>query len=115
VRHVVWVLRAEGVAVLAILGSLVAQLRRLFSGDSRGMPPQRERAMRAAKERLRANDIEALLEQAARVDQQVKGAADGDAWRSLEAIALRVAGVTDLKWIASADQRAAKRAWSGSK
>jgi DNA polymerase-3 subunit delta len=115
VRHVVWVLRAEGVAVLAVLGSLVAQLRRLFSGDSRGMPPQRERAMRAAKERLRASDVEALLELAARVDQQVKGAADGDAWQTLESIALRVAGATDLSWIANADQRAAKRAWSGSK
>lgn len=115
VRHVVWVLRAEGVAALMVLGSLVSQLRRLFSGDGRGLPPQRERAMRAAKERLRAADIEALLAQAARVDQQVKGAADGDAWQTLETIALRVAGVTDLDWIAADDQRAAKRAWSGAK
>jgi DNA polymerase-3 subunit delta len=115
VRHVVWVLRAEGVAALAVLGALVSQLRRLFSGDSRGMPPQRERAMRAAKERLRASDVEALLELAARVDQQVKGAADGDPWQTLETIALRIAGIDDLGWIASADQRAAKRAWSGSK
>jgi len=115
VRHVVWVLRAEGVAALAVLGSLVSQLRRMCSGDSRGMPPQRERAMRAAKERLRARDVEALLAQAAQVDQRVKGASDGDAWQALESIALRVAGVTDLDWIANADQDAAKRAWSGSK
>jgi len=115
VRHVVWVLRAEGVAALAVLGSLVVQLRRMISGDSRGMPPQRERAMREAKERLRASDVEALLVQAAQVDQRVKGAADGDAWHALESIALRLAGVTDVDWIASADQRAAKRAWSGSK
>jgi DNA polymerase-3 subunit delta len=115
VRHVVWVLRAEGVAALAVLGSLVSQLRRLFSGDSRGLPPQRERAMRAAKTRLRASDVEALLAQAAHVDQRVKGAADGDAWAALESIALRIAGVTALDWIAAADQRAARRAWSGSK
>ena len=30
VRHIVWVLRAEGVAVLAVLGSLTVQLRRFL-------------------------------------------------------------------------------------
>ena len=101
VRHIVWVLRAEGVAVLAVLGSLTVQLRRLLNDDVRGLPQSKERAMRAASKRLRKRDIEELLAQSARVDQQVKGAAPGDPWQTLEDVALRLAGA-DLGWLATA-------------
>lgn len=111
VRHIIWVLRAEGVAPLNVLGALTSQLRRLMSGDSGGMPPQRERAMRAARSRLQQHDLEALLAQAAWVDQQVKGAAAGDPWQSLERMALRIAGVRDLAWL----QPDTKRASSGAR
>ena len=84
VRHIVWVLRAEGVAVLAVLGSLTVQLRRFLNDDVRGMPQAKERAMRSAAKRLRKRDIEDLIAQAARIDQQVKGAAAGDPWQTLE-------------------------------
>ena len=57
--------------------------------------------MRAASKRLRKRDIEELLAQSARVDQQVKGAAPGDPWQTLEDIALRLAGA-DLGWLATA-------------
>ncbi len=100
VRHIVWVLRAEGVAVLAVLGSLTVQLRRFLNDDIRGLPQAKERAMRAASKRLRKRDIEDLLAQSARVDQQVKGAAPGDPWQTLEDIALRLAGA-DLGWLAT--------------
>ena len=102
VRHIVWVLRAEGVPPLAVLGSLASQLRRLLNDDVRGLPQQKERAQRAASKRLKTRDLEELLSLAARVDQQVKGAATGDPWLTLECVALRVAGVADLAWLATA-------------
>lgn len=103
VRHIVWVLRAEGVQVLAILGSLTSQLRRLLNDDIRGLPPQKERAMRSAGKRLKTADIEAMLALAARVDQQVKGVAIGDPWLTLECIALRIAGVANLEWLVAGE------------
>jgi DNA polymerase-3 subunit delta len=111
VRHIVWVLAAEGTAPLMVLGALTTQLRRLLLGDTRGMPPQRERAMRAARARLPLRDIEMLLQQSAFVDQQVKGA-PGDPWQTLERIALRLAGVSGAAWL---DQRPIKRASSGAR
>jgi hypothetical protein len=51
---------------------------------------------------LKTRDLEELLSLAARVDQQVKGAATGDPWLTLECVALRVAGVADLAWLATA-------------
>lgn len=99
VRHIVWVLRAEGVQVLAVLGSLTSQLRRLLNDDTRGLPQQKERAMRSAQKRLKTRDIEEMLALAARVDQQVKGVAIGDPWLTLECIALLMAGVADLEWL----------------
>ncbi len=110
VRHIVWVLRAEGIAPLVILGAFVSQLRRLISGDTRGLPQQRERTMRAARERLQLTDVEALLSRCAWIDQQVKGAADGDPWQSLERMALYIAGVADVGWL---DQRIANFDSSG--
>ena len=95
VRHIVWVLRAEGVAPLTILGAFTWRLRQLMTGDSGGM---------------RRRDLEALLVRCALIDQQVKGAADGDPWQSLERLALRIAGAADLDWL---DQRIANRDSSG--
>jgi DNA polymerase-3 subunit delta len=100
VRHIVWVLRAEGVAVLSVLGALASQVRRLLNDDSRGLPQTKERAMRAARERLESRELEGLLEECARVDRQVKGAAPGDPWRTLECVALRLAGVPSLASLA---------------
>ena len=88
--------------MLAVLGSLTSQLRRLLNDDSRGLAAgegARDALLRA--KRLRKHDIEALLALAARVDQQVKGAAPGDPWQTLECIALRLAGVADLEWLAT--------------
>ena len=87
--------------MLAVLGSITVQLRRFLNDDVRGLPQAKERAMRAASKRLRKRDIENLLAQSARVDQQVKGAAPGDPWQTLEDIALRIAGA-DLGWLATA-------------
>jgi len=101
VRHIVWVLRAEGVQVLAVLGALTSQLRRLINDDSRGLPQQKERAMRAARKRLKTLEIEELLGLASCVDQQVKGMALGDPWSTLECIALRIAGVAAIEWLAA--------------
>jgi DNA polymerase-3 subunit delta len=111
VRHIVWVLAAEGVPLLMVLGALTTQLRRLLLGDTRGMPPQRERAMRAARARLSVRDLEVLLQQSAYVDQQVKGA-PGDPWQTLERIALRMAGVDGVGWL---DQSPMSRASSGAR
>jgi len=111
VRHIAWVLAAEGVAPLLVLGAMTTQLRRLLLDDTRGMPPQRERAMRAARARLPARDLEVLLQQALNVDQQVKGA-PGDPWQTLERIALRLAGVNGVGWL---NQSPAKRASSGAR
>jgi DNA polymerase III subunit delta len=94
VRHIVAVLAAEGVAPLAILGALTTQLRRLLSGDARGLPRNRETAMRGARARLALGDIETLLGRAFEIDCQVKGVAPGDPWQSLERLALALAGIT---------------------
>jgi hypothetical protein len=56
--------------------------------------------MRSAAKRLRKRDVEDLIGQAARIDQQVKGAAPGDPWQTLEYVALRLAGVADVDWLA---------------
>jgi DNA polymerase-3 subunit delta len=94
VRHIVAVLAAEGVAPLAVLGALTTQLRRLLSGDARGLPRNREQAMRSARARLSLPLIESLLGAAFEIDCQVKGAAPGDPWQNLERLALALAGVT---------------------
>jgi len=57
----------------------------ILNDDVRGLPQSKENRCTAAK-RLRKRDIEDLLVQSARVDQQVKGAAPGDPWETLEDI-----------------------------
>ena len=46
--------------MLAVRGALTLQLRRLINDDSRGLPQQKERAMRAARKRLKTLEIEEL-------------------------------------------------------
>lgn len=100
VRHIVAVLAAEGVAPLAVLGALTSQLRRLSSGDARGLPRNREQMMRSARARLELDRIESLLAAAFEIDCQVKGAAPGDPWQSLERLSLELAGVASMRQLA---------------
>ena len=92
VCRVLYVLEEEGVDALGILGQLTWSIRSLARDGNLGMPQQRARLIEAARRRLRPADIEAALTLAATVDRQVKGA-PGDPWRTLETLALRLAGV----------------------
>lgn len=105
VRHVVSVLRQEGVQPLALLGALTMQLKRLQSGVAGGMPPQRVRAFEAARRRLDERRIERMLSLATVADQQVKGMCEGDAWRTLEDMLLLLAGQQPVAWLHAHDAR----------
>ncbi len=93
VRHIIAVLRQEGIQPLAAHGAFVSQLRQLIEGPRRGLPQQRERLLREAGRRLGPRDLEQLLIDSALVDQRVKGLRQGDPWRTLESLLLRLAGV----------------------
>ncbi len=87
-RRVLHGLRQEGVAIMAVLGVLVGQLRRLDSGQ--WMPDERRRQLPAFKRRI--GSVESALAQLALIDQQVKGLAWGDPWLALERTLLRYCG-----------------------
>lgn len=96
VSRMLGALRQEGVALFAILGALVAQLRRL-RGTGGGMPPQRQRLVEGFLRRLgSAAAIDRVLAQCALIDAQGKGQLLGDAWLSLESLCLRLAGSRKL-------------------
>jgi DNA polymerase-3 subunit delta len=97
VKHMVRVLKAEGVAPLAVLGAVVSQLRRLLTDARGGVPPQRQRLINDAKRRLDRRTLEALLNEASGVDQQVKGMVNGDPWQGLEDLMLKLAGARTLR------------------
>lgn len=83
-------LRAEGVALFAILGALTSQLRQVAEGR---VPPFRRRVTDRLVKRLGSvQAIDRVLAQCALVDQQGKGQLLGDAWLSLEDLLLRLAG-----------------------
>ena len=83
-------LRAEGVALFAILGALTSQLRQI--GQNR-VPQFRRRTTDRLVQRLGSvAAIDRVLAQCALVDQQGKGQLLGDAWLSLEDLLLRLAG-----------------------
>lgn len=83
-------LRAEGVALFAILGALTNQLRQIAEGR---LPPFKRRTGEALVRRLGSSAaIDRVLAQCALVDQQGKGQLLGDAWLSLEDLLLRLAG-----------------------
>jgi DNA polymerase III subunit delta len=91
-HHIVGVLRAEGLAPLAVLGALMSQVHRLQAGFPGGMPPQRARIFERARARLSVADLEQLVHLGAVVDQQVKGMREGDSWQTLETMFLLLAG-----------------------
>jgi len=93
VRHIVYVLREQGVEPLAVLGLFGYGIRRLVNKVAGGAPPQRLRLEEAARRRLGESDLAAAVTLSQIVDRQVKGAALGDAWQTLECLALRLAGV----------------------
>jgi DNA polymerase-3 subunit delta len=85
-------LRQEGIAVFAILGALVSQLRRLGPNDR--LPPQRQRLVADFTRRIGGRrGIDAALATCALIDAQGKGEIPGDPWRSLEELLLRFCGV----------------------
>ena len=92
VHRVVDVLREVGAQPLAVLGLLASFVRRLATGQRFGMPPQRAKRFEAARARLDAGALETALDLAATIDWQVKGAALGDPWQTLETQCLLLAG-----------------------
>ncbi|HEY5645837.1 MAG TPA: DNA polymerase III subunit delta [Pseudomonadales bacterium] len=83
-------LRAEGVALFAVLGALTSQLRQIAEGR---VPQFKRRTSDALVKRLGSPAaIDRVLAQCALVDQQGKGQLLGDAWLSLEDLLLRLAG-----------------------
>ncbi len=84
-------LRAEGVALFAILGALTSQLRAIVDGR---VPPFRRREADALTRRLGSvAAMDRVLAQCALVDQQLKGQLLGDPWLSMEELLLRLAGL----------------------
>lgn len=100
-------LRAEGQEPPLLLWAVLADLRALSRVANRLQRTRsldeafraervwasRQPALRAATPRLPRDEIDALLAQAARVDQIAKGALKGDPWMALEALVARIAGV----------------------
>ncbi len=96
VCHILNVLRAEGLAPLAVLGAVQFQLRQLQGTVEARLPPAKARLMDSARGRLTPAHYDALLQLCWLVDQQSKGACAGDAWQTLELILLQIAGVRNL-------------------
>ncbi len=86
-------LRAAGEQPLAILGLLVSWVRRMLAGALGGMPPARMRLVQETRRRLSDTDLEQLLRMAMHIDGQVKGVHPGEAWDTLERMALTFGGV----------------------
>ncbi|HAR31246.1 MAG TPA: DNA polymerase III subunit delta [Gammaproteobacteria bacterium] len=92
VARVIRALEEAGVAVFAVLGALVSQLRRLRAGEY--LPPQRQRMAAEFLRRVGGPDgVERMLAICALIDAQGKGEVPGDPWRSLSELLLRAAGV----------------------
>jgi DNA polymerase-3 subunit delta len=90
-QRILFVLREEGMNALAVVGPLAWSVRTL-AGSGAPMAPNRARAFEAARRRLSESDVERAVLLLGRTDRQVKGA-PGDPWRTLETLALLVAGV----------------------
>lgn len=99
-------LREEGNDTLSILWALCRELRILIQvseGLSKGQSMEtacqkagvwknRQQLVRSALQRLKPNRLNLLLRQARLIDQQSKGARDGDPWLEMENLALSFAG-----------------------
>jgi DNA polymerase-3 subunit delta len=85
-------LRQEGVAVFALQGAFVSQLR--GAAEGRWIHPKRQKAMEAFLRRINGlRGIENALAACALIDAQGKGQVPGDVWRSFEELLLRLCGV----------------------
>lgn len=96
VRKMVLNLRREGAAVFMIIGALTAQLRRLYHhslGRKQNVSRSRNMAIQTFLQRSSPAEIEDLLRECGRLDQQAKGMLRGDPWVSLDRLLLRVAGI----------------------
>lgn len=88
-------LRAQGVAVFAILGLLAGQLQRareLAAGTAPRVSRSRLQALQAVVRRIGAARLDELARDCAMLDMQAKGMLRGDAWQSLESVLLTLAG-----------------------
>jgi DNA polymerase-3 subunit delta len=106
-------LRAEGEApplIVWALGDAIRTLLRLHDARAAGRPlaqaPRearvfgpRERLFEGALKRLKPSVCAQALQRAAQTDRIVKGVASGDAWGSLESLAMMLAGVSPPKEI----------------
>ena len=87
-------LRAEGVALFAILGALRFQLKQVDGVQRIFGPPAKQRAVAAFRRRASATPglPTELAAELALIDTQAKGGFLGDPWISLERVLLRIAG-----------------------
>ena len=95
VRKMLAALRAQGVAVFAVLGLVAGQLqhaRELAAGASPRVSRGRLHALRAVVRRIGAARLDELARDCAMLDMQAKGMLRGDAWQSLEGVLLALAG-----------------------
>ncbi len=100
VRTILHGLREEGVSNMGLLFALMGQLR---EQNPRRLPPQSSQALE--KFRTRVPDATPVLAECAVIEQQIRGQLEGDAWRSLEKLLLRMCGVRQIK-LASEDAKA---------
>jgi DNA polymerase-3 subunit delta len=85
-------LRQEGVAVFALQGAFLSQLRN--AAENKWIHPRRQKPMEAFVRRINGQrGIEHVLATSALIDAQGKGQVPGDAWRSFEELLLRLCGV----------------------
>lgn len=94
-RKMLGALRAQGVAVPAILALLTGQLQRtreIADGGDPRVSRSRRQALAGAARRLGAKGLDALARECALLDMQAKGMLRGDPWQSLEHLLLALAG-----------------------
>ena len=94
-RKMLGALRAQGVAVPAILALLTGQLQRareVADGGDPRVSRSRRHALAGAARRLGAKGLDALARECALLDMQAKGMLRGDPWQSLEQVLLALAG-----------------------
>ncbi|MEQ8486101.1 MAG: DNA polymerase III subunit delta [Pseudomonadales bacterium] len=88
-------LREEGVAIFAIQGALVSQLRQI--SDGRSLYGARQKLLPGFLRRIgSAAAADRVLAECALIDAQGKGQIPGDPWWSLEDLLLRLCGVRPL-------------------
>lgn len=103
-------LRAEGVAASIVLWALSRETRTLLQVKtelSRGVNPEavfkkfqiwdkRKHLVQDAVQRLKTEQLQAILRTGAEVDRRIKGQAVGDEWEGLFGLCLRFSGMSEL-------------------